>query len=85
MTDIKIKPKTTIQKALVETIENIMVEMFKDDKSCKPQYVLSRMRQEQSREDVVLTIIHMGTAHSEIIGMDTDLEDVIDTLYNRTM
>lgn len=67
-------------------VQEILDAKYKDDR-CKVTFMISVMYQ----KGYVLTLIHGHdeTAHdqrqSEFISLDTDLEETIKYLYNRTM
>lgn len=71
-----------------DKIQEIIDELYKDDK-CKPTFILSMMYRNNNSE-FLLTIIHsdkptwIDYRQSEIINLHTDLENLIETLYNRT-
>ena len=66
--------------------KEIVDKEYKDDR-CKPYIVISQMRD----KGYVLTLIHSDDdeafdyRQSEFINLNTDLENTIKLLYNRTM
>lgn len=50
-------------------------------------FILSNLyiKDKQEKHELILTLSHCGYNESEIISLYTDLNEVIETLYNRTM
>lgn len=64
---------------LQDEVDEYVSECYVNDQ-CKPKGVVSSMDGK-----LILTIYHHGYAHSEIIDYETDLFELFDVLYGKTM
>lgn len=75
-----------IMNLVSKKVQEILDDKYSDDK-CKPTFMISQMY----NKGYILTLIHSTKEtsydyrQSEFIDLDTDLENTIETLYNRTM
>lgn len=69
----------TIADILFTEVQKIIDKRYDTD-ICKPSHIISQMD-----EDIILTITHNGISQSSKMGLQTDIESLIETLYNRTM
>jgi len=64
-------------------ISQIIDEHFPKDehKTCKVQFILSIL----GKSDIVVTISHMGYSYSAVLALEENIEDVIESLFNKTI
>lgn len=78
--------KKLIIDLVLDKCNDIINKKYKDDK-CKPTILISQMYE----KGYILTLIHSNEKYafeyrqSEFIDLNTDLEETITLLYNRTM
>ena len=70
----------TIGDLLTKYVQKIIDINYNND-TCKPTFIVSQL----DFKDIILTITHLGWSQSGIIGYETDIEELIQSLYSRTM